>query len=149
MAPPMTTPSLDAALAALRARAGELVALTRRWVEINSYTANIAGVNAVGAQLREAFALPSLALTVVPGGPAYGDHLFWRTPAAGRRAPIVLVGHHDTVFPPGHFEGWREDGGRATGPGALDMKGGLAIIRGTLAALEEVGALAELPVVVA
>ena len=44
-------------------------------------------------------------------------------------APIVLVGHHDTVFPPGHFEGWREEGGRAIGPGALDMKGGLAIIR--------------------
>jgi glutamate carboxypeptidase len=52
------------------------------------------------------------------------------------------------VFPPGHFEGWREDGNRATGPGALDMKGGLSVIRGTLAVLEEVGALADLPIVV-
>lgn len=125
-----------------------MLALTRAWVEINSFTANVAGVNAVGAQLREAFALPSLACTVVPGGPDHGDHLIWRTPAATREAPIVLIGHHDTVFPPGHFEGWRDDGQRAIGPGTLDMKGGLAVIRGALAALDEVGALAALPIAV-
>ena len=45
--------SIDAALAALHARAPELVALTRKWVEVNSYTANVAGVNAVGAMLRD------------------------------------------------------------------------------------------------
>ena len=38
-----------------------------------------------------------------------------------------------------------EEGNRATGPGALDMKGGLAIIRTALAALADVGALADLP----
>ena len=138
--------TLEVALAAVRRRGDEMVALTRRWVEINSYTANVAGVNAVGALLREAYALPSLACRVIAGGPEHGDHLIWRTPAAG--APILLVGHHDTVFPPGHFEGWREDEGRATGPGALDMKGGLSVIRGALAALDEVGVLAELPIAV-
>ena len=125
---------MNQALAALRARSAETAALTRRWVEANSYTENVAGVNAVGEMLREAFALPSLALEVVGGG-RYGDHLFWRTPAAAGAAPILLVGHHDTVFPPGHFEGWREEGGRAIGPGALDMKGGLAVVRAALAAL--------------
>ncbi|HEY0189890.1 MAG TPA: M20/M25/M40 family metallo-hydrolase [Kofleriaceae bacterium] len=109
-------------------------------------------MNAVGELLREAFALPALACSVVPGGSAagvaLGDHLIWRTPAAAARAPIVLIGHHDTVFPPGHFEGWREEAGRAIGPGVLDMKGGLAVIRGALAALDEVGALADLPLVV-
>lgn len=139
---------IDAALAAVHRRGEEMLALTRTWVLVNSYTANVAGVNAVGAMLREAYALPSLACTVIPGGAEVGDHLIWRTPAAAHAAPIVLVGHHDTVFPPGHFEGWREDGGRATGPGALDMKGGLSVIRGALAALEEVGALAALPIVV-
>src|SRR6266702_43391 len=122
--------TLDDALAALRARAGEMIAMTRAWVEINSYTENVAGVDAVGALLERAFALPALALTRVPGARC-GAHLFWRTAAAG--APILLVGHHDTVFPPGHFEGWREDGGRAIGPGALDMKGGLALVRAALA----------------
>jgi glutamate carboxypeptidase len=139
--------TFDAALADLRRRNDEMVALTRSWVEVNSYTANVAGVNAVGAMLRDAYALRSLTCTVIAGG-AYGDHLVWRTPAATTAAPIVLIGHHDTVFPPGHFEGWREDGGRAVGPGALDMKGGLSVIRGALAALDAVGALAGLPIAV-
>jgi glutamate carboxypeptidase len=98
------------------------------------------------ARCSEAFALPSLANTTIPGGEAYGDHLVWRTAAPG--APILLVGHHDTVFPPGHFEGWREDGNRATGPGVLDMKGGLAVIGAALAALDEVGVLSRIPVIV-
>jgi glutamate carboxypeptidase len=144
----LSSDPLTAALAAVHRRGEEMLAMTRRWVEVNSYTTNVAGVDAVGAMLREAYALPSLRCTVIPGGAEYGEHLVWRTPAAAQAAPVVLVGHHDTVFPPGHFEGWREDGGRATGPGALDMKGGLSVIRGALAALEEVGALAALPLVV-
>jgi glutamate carboxypeptidase len=139
---PEAMKSLDAALAAVRSRGAEMLALTRSWVEINSFTQNIEGVNRVGAMLREAFALPGLTCSVIPAE-GYGDHMIWRTAAAG--APILLVGHHDTVFPPGHFEGWREDGNRATGPGALDMKGGLAIIRTALAALADTGALADLP----
>src|SRR6185312_10246585 len=139
---PEAMKSLDAALAAVRNRGAEMLALTRSWVEINSFTQNIEGVNRVGALLREAFALPPLTCSVIPAE-GYGDHMIWRTPAAG--APILLVGHHDTVFPPGHFEGWREDGNRATGPGALDMKGGLAIIRTALAALEDAKLLADLP----
>lgn len=142
----------ERAIAAVHARGDEMIALTRRWVEVNSYSENAAGVNAVGELLREAFALPSLTCSVVPGGTAagvaLGDHLIWKTPAAATRAPIVLIGHHDTVFPPGHFEGWREEGGKAFGPGVLDMKGGLAVIRTALAALDEVGALAELPLAV-
>jgi len=67
-----------------------MLALTREWVEINSYTDNVAGVNAVGERLRAAFALPSLRESVVRGGAKFGDHLFWRTPAAG--APILLAG---------------------------------------------------------
>lgn len=143
-------PGLDQALAALRGRGAEMIALARSWVEVNSYTSNVDGVNRVGAMLREAFALPSLACTVVPGGEEHGDHLIWRTPAAAREgaAPILLIGHHDTVFPPGHFEGWREQGHRAVGPGALDMKGGLSVIRGALAALDDIGALAALPIAV-
>lgn len=145
---PRTTVShpVEPALTALRARAPEMLALTRSWVEVNSFTANIDGVNKVGALIREAFALPSLSLMTIPGA-EFGEHMVWRTAASG--APILMIGHHDTVFPPGHFEGWREEGGRATGPGALDMKGGLAIIRTALAALDDVGLLAKLPVIVA
>lgn len=138
---------MNEALARLREREREMLSLTRRWVEVNSFTENVAGVNAVGELLVEAFALPSLRLER-KASVRYGDHLVWRTPAAqapGAR-PILLVGHHDTVFPPGHFEGWREEDGRAVGPGALDMKGGLAVIWGALATLEDVGELSRLPV---
>ena len=143
----MTKPDLDlaVAVAAVRARKAEMIAMTRAWVEVNSYTENVDGVNAVGALLRAAFALPGLVLADKPSQ-RFGSHLFWRTAAPG--APILVVGHHDTVFPPGHFEGWREEGERAIGPGALDMKGGLAVVRAALAALAEVGVLGRLPVVV-
>src|SRR5262245_52969624 len=142
------TNDLGKALIALRGRQHEMIGLTRSWVEINSFTANIDGVNRVGEQLREAFGrVASLACTVIPGGPSYGDHLVWRTPAAAAKPPILLVGHHDTVFPPGHFEGWREDGNRVVAPGVLDMKGGLSVIRAALAALDDVGALADLPII--
>jgi len=137
-------PSLDQALTSLRARGPEMLAMVRRWVEINSYTTNIEGVNRVGALLREAFALPGLAASAHPAD-GYGEHLVWRSAATG--APIVLVGHHDTVFPPGHFETWREDGDRVVAPGVLDMKGGLAIVRAVLATLDELGLLARLPIV--
>jgi glutamate carboxypeptidase len=144
-----TDPKRDDVLRALAARAGEIPALTRRLVEVNSHTDNVAGTNRVGELLAEALALPSLALTTAASD-RYGDHLIWKTPAARapNAHPIVLIGHHDTVFPAGTFEGWRERDGRAHGPGAFDMKGGLAIIATALAALEDCGALAALPIVV-
>ena len=49
--------TLASAIAAVQRRGTEMLAQTRSWVEINSYTANIEGVNKVGALLREAFAL--------------------------------------------------------------------------------------------
>ena len=141
----------DELLAAVTRRSARMVELTRRWVEVNSFTGNVEGVNRVGALLCEDFALPSLQHTQLPGGATYGDHHVFRT-AISRdpgALPIVLVGHHDTVFPPGTFEGFIEKGdGRALGPGVFDMKGGLAVIWGALSALEELGVLAQLPVLV-
>jgi glutamate carboxypeptidase len=131
--------------AEVAAREAAMIELTRRAVLINSYSANVAGVDAVGALLAEAFALPSLRHEVIVGE-RYGAHQVWRSEAPG--APILLIGHHDTVFPPGHFEGWHVSGERATGPGAFDMKGGLAVIWGALAALESLGVLSRLPLVV-
>jgi glutamate carboxypeptidase len=126
----------------VEALAPAAIDLARRAVEINSYSANVAGVNAVADVLGAAFGWPALEHTRVPGT-LYGDHLLWRTRAPG--PAVFLIGHHDTVFPPGHFEGWCVDGARATGPGALDMKGGLAVIWNALAALERLGLLEALP----
>ncbi len=58
---------------------------------------------------------------------------------------MALIGHLDTVFPPGKFEGWVKDGDKRRGPGVLDMKGGLVVIAWALRATQQVGALAGLP----
>ncbi len=137
-------PTLADVLREVAAHEPSMIELCRRAVAINSYSQNVEGNNAVAKLLAEAFAWPALTLTRVPGRHT-GDHLFWRTTAPG--APVLLIGHHDTVFPPGHFEGWEVEAGRARGPGALDMKGGLSVIWGALAALERLGVLSSLPLV--
>jgi glutamate carboxypeptidase len=130
---------IDRALRAVDSAAAELVPTLRRWVEVNSFTANVEGVNRVGALLEEDFAPLGMACERVAGD-GVGDHLIWRTPAWGPGG-AVLVGHHDTVFPPGAFEVFEQSGDRLRGPGVLDMKGGLLVVRTALAALAEAGAL--------
>lgn len=140
---------VERALAAADRRASELLPLLRRWVEVNSYTGNVEGCNRVADLLIEGFAPLGLAPERVAGN-GCGDHLIFRTAAwaPGAAHRVVLVGHHDTVFPPGTFEVWDPQGDRLRGPGVLDMKGGLATIRTALAALDDVGALASLPLAV-
>lgn len=65
-------------------------------------------------------------------------------------APVLLVGHYDTVHDVGALERnpWRiDDEGRAWGPGTQDMKAGLVIARRALAHLHATGTPARRPVV--
>ncbi len=65
-----------------------------------------------------------------------------RRPADGDSPRVLIVGHLDTVHDPdGPFDtlSLSRDGRRATGPGAVDMKGGLLIALGALEALAEAG----------
>lgn len=143
------TDVLDRALAAARRRHAEMLPLLERWVRQNSFSDEIANVNAMGDLLVEDFAALGLALERVPGQ-GVGDHLVWRTPAWDREpaARQLLIGHHDTVFPPGTFEVWQHQGDILRGPGVLDMKGGLVVIRTALAALVDIGLLSEIPLAV-
>src|SRR5712691_4987030 len=54
---------------------------------------------------------------------------------------VLLIGHMDTVFPDGTAgeRPFRVDGGRATGPGVDDMKGGLLAGLVAVEALQEAG----------
>lgn len=135
-----------AARAAVAARMPELWTLVERWVGIESFTADHTGCNRMADALSEAFALPGLAMRRVAGERA-GDHLVITT-RGWLPGGTVLVGHHDTVFPAGSFVGFRRDETKCYGPGVLDMKGGLAVIRTALAALADLGVLAALPVAV-
>jgi len=121
----------------LEGKTVEMEQAIRRLVEINSFTDNVEGGRAVGQVLRdETFAIPGIASTVRKST-RFADHVLFASNAAGDRAPIALVGHLDTVFPPGTFEGYRRDGGLARGPGVLDMKGGLVVIAYAIRAVAE------------
>lgn len=141
------TDIVDRALAAAKKRQDEVLPMLERWVRQNSFTSNVAGVNAMADLLAQGFALDGLRMERHPGNAALGDHLTWTTPAWNDKPDErqVLVGHHDTVFPPGTFETWELNDERLHGPGVLDMKGGLVVIRTALAALADVGALEGLP----
>jgi glutamate carboxypeptidase len=72
-----------------------------------------------------------------PDEPQLGDLVVGRIPGDGPR--LLLIGHMDTVFDPGTAaqRPYRVEGGRAKGPGASDMKGGLLAGLHALAALHE------------
>jgi len=120
-------------------------------VEINSFTDNPEGGRQVGERLRQLFALPGLSCETVKSD-RYADHLLFRSDGAKDKAAVALVGHLDTVFPPGKFEGYRVDGPLRRGPGVFDMKGGLTLLAFALKALarEEggLGAIAPLRLVI-
>ncbi len=114
--------------------------LLRQMVEINSFTANPLGVNALGDLTAAAFAeLGFSAEKIQCARPAYGRHVVLTRP--GRSGPkIGLVSHLDTVFPPDEeiendFR-WRPEGDRIYGPGTMDIKGGTVMIYMMLAALK-------------
>jgi len=67
-------------------------------------------------------------------GPA-GDAVLARVGGGG--IGTLLLGHLDTVWPAGTLDElpWRDDGERAFGPGVFDMKAGIAVALGVLAAL--------------
>ena len=146
----MTTPRQNA-LAAAELRQLEALPLLERWVRINSFTGNLDGCARMADELITGFAGIGALRCERRAGQNSGDHLAWFTPAwssAVAASRTVLIGHYDTVFPPGFFEGWNIVDNRAHGPGVLDMKGGLVTIRTALAALHDVDALATIPLAV-
>lgn len=103
----------------------------------NSFTDNTEGGRKVGDKLaKETFAIEGLAQRKIASA-RYADHLVFSTRGDASRRPIALIGHLDTVFPPGTFEGFKRDGDLARGPGVLDMKGGLVVVAHALRAIAE------------
>ncbi len=138
---------LDRALSALKPRCDEAEPLLQRWVEQPSYTRSRDDVDKMGELLVEGFRPTGMRVLRQPGGEFGAHYAFfsagWETDPERR---VVLVGHHDTVFPPGTFDGYERDGDMARGPGVLDMKGGLVTVRTALCALADAGLLEAMPV---
>lgn len=117
----------------------DYLARLRQMVEINSFTANAAGVNELGQVTATLFAqLGFKAEFVQSAMPNYGKHLVL-TRNGRTNQTIGLVSHLDTVFPAeeearNNFH-WREEGDRIYGPGTVDIKGGTVLIYMMLDAL--------------
>lgn len=69
-------------------------------------------------------------------GSPVGPHVRW---SGGGDPKVLILGHHDTVFPRGTLERrpFTVTGGRATGPGVFDMLGGLVQAVHGVALLED------------
>jgi glutamate carboxypeptidase len=69
-----------------------------------------------------------------------GDHLVARW-GDGDAPHVLLLGHHDTVWPRGSLESMplTMEGGVLRGPGVYDMKGGLVVVELALAVLHRCG----------
>ena len=143
------TPEERALTAFVDADNPRALALLERVVNINSGTMNVAGVREVGAVFRAEFAALGFKTEWVDGKPfERAGHLVAEHPGAGPR--LLLIGHLDTVFEPDSsfqkFE--RLSPTAAKGPGITDMKGGNVVMLQTLRALQSVGLLKSMNIVV-
>ncbi len=133
------------------AHSEEANALLEETVNISSGTMNHPGVRQVGRVMQRE--LDDLGLQTewieMPEAMNRAGHLFGRkTQGSGKK--FVLIGHLDTVFEADDtFQGFVRDGDSATGPGVDDMKSGNVVIVYALKALQAVGALHDIPVIVA
>jgi glutamate carboxypeptidase len=123
--------------------------LLERVVNINSGTQNFAGVREVGKVFQQEFDTLGFKTRWVDGAPfKRAGHLVAEHVAPGPK--LLLIGHLDTVFeadsPFQKLE--RVDTRYARGPGIIDMKGGNVIIVQAMKALQAIGALKSMNIVV-
>jgi glutamate carboxypeptidase len=121
-------------------RRDEMEALLRELVSIESPSDSPQGVARLAQRVIREIAplgLQAAAVPVAEAGPVL------RATSPGGGAPIMLLGHLDTVWPLGTLASrpLRREGDALHGPGTFDMKGGLVVALFALRALHERGAL--------
>ncbi len=113
-----------------------------------SHTLDKEGVDLVGKEIENSLRSLELVIEKFPEI-THGNHLVFRSKACRQAIQqILLVGHMDTVFAKGSpFNSYREDQDKAYGPGIIDMKGGLVTAIFALKALDSIGLLSQIPLV--
>lgn len=119
------------ALAWLAGQGQAMQDLLQKVVNIDSGSRDEAGVTAVAHALAERLLAAGVPVQFEPV-PGYGVLLHAQVnpdTGAGEGAPIILMGHMDTVYPAGTVarRPFRVEDGRAYGPGVADMKSGLVL----------------------
>ncbi len=124
-------------LGALRRRTDEMVDDLAALVNVESPSDDLAALAA------SAHAVAAVGARLLGRAPERVDvdgrpHLRWRFGPAPR---VLLLGHHDTVWPMTTLARWPftldRDRGTATGPGSFDMKAGIVLGLYALAALDD------------
>lgn len=120
----------------------EMVSLLQKLVEINSYTGNKPGVDAVATVIQQE--CESMGLHVRRElRTDVGDNLVIETQRHKDGVKgLLMCGHMDTVFPPElGFNSFSQDDTNFYGPGVADMKCGLVVGIYLLKALDALGLL--------
>ncbi len=102
-------------------------------VNINSYTKNKIGIDKI-SKLFDTWFKELGFIVQTHSRQDIGNHKYYTSPHQKDAKKLLLLGHLDTVFPPGKFENFSEDDEWVYGPGVCDMKGGDIVI---LEALKE------------
>jgi glutamate carboxypeptidase len=134
------------------ARQHELLALTCALVETESPSGDKDGSSDVVSLIASAAGSISAVNSVERvTSEDFGEHVRIRAFAGDSdAAPIVLLGHTDTVHPRGAIKEspWRAEGNRIYGPGVFDMKANLALALEALRACEATEACPQSPVTI-
>ena len=126
------------------------VGLLEQWVNQNSGSLNVAGVEAVGRMVRPEFAALGFKTEWIDlKSIGRAGHLVATHKGSGRGKRMLLIAHLDTVFEPhSPFQRWTRNGDQGEGPGAGDDKGGIAVILAALRAMQAAGTLRNADIVV-
>lgn len=132
----------NALLEWLREHEKAMFQLLERIVNIDSGSRDKAGVDRVGTVFHELLEQADIPVHVFPLMD-HGDCVLGTVPGGGpdNLAPILLLGHMDTVFSPDTVaqRPYRTDGALAYGPGVADMKAGLVMNTFIAKAFNEIG----------
>lgn len=134
------------------ARQHELLALTCALVEIESPSGDKDGSSDVVSLLASAAGSIGAVTSVERiTSEDFGEHIRIRAFVGEHdAAPIVILGHTDTVHPRGAIKErpWRAEGNRIYGPGIFDMKANCALALEALRACEATNTLPKSPITI-
>jgi glutamate carboxypeptidase len=116
----------------------QIVATIRELVEIESPSDNKAAADRIAETLAQKFSCLGGAARIHKAND-FGDHLQVDFPGNSNTKPVLLLGHHDTVYPLGTLAAMpcRVKGDMLSGPGVLDMKSGIALMLHAIEGLRE------------
>ena len=118
-----TSPSPSGLLAEMQSRVPQMVEQLGEFVNLESPSLDLEHLQVSAKYLAELFArVTGKAAEIIPS--TNGPHVHWK---GSDDTKVLIVGHHDTVFPLGTTatRPFSVDGDIARGPGIFDMKAGI------------------------